>query len=49
MNSGVNISRIGQLGEAEELYQVANRKWGSPEAAERLKKMLEKHPDINRT
>lgn len=38
-----------QLSEAEGLYQVANQKWGSPEAAEGLRKMIEKYPDINRT
>jgi len=38
-----------QLREAEELYQVANRKWGSPEASESLQTMLKKYPDINRT
>lgn len=38
-----------QLHEAEELYQVANRKWGSPEAAESLRTMIRKYPDINRT
>jgi len=38
-----------QLDEAESLYQVANQKWGSPEAAESLQKMIKKYPDINRT
>lgn len=38
-----------QLNEAEGLYQVANQKWGSAEAAESLQKMIEKYPDINRT
>ncbi len=38
-----------QLREAEELYQVANRKWGTPEASESLQTMLKKYPDINRT
>jgi hypothetical protein len=38
-----------QLGEAEELYQVANQKWGSPEAIESLQTMIKKFPDINRT
>lgn len=38
-----------QLREAEELYQVANQKWGSPEAAESLQAMIKKYPDINRT
>ena len=38
-----------QLGEAETLYQVANQKWGSPEAAESLQTMMKKYPDINRT
>ena len=38
-----------QLNEAEELYQVANQKWGTPEANESLQKMIKKYPDINRT
>jgi hypothetical protein len=38
-----------QLREAEELYQVANQKWGSPEAGESLQSMIKKYPDINRT
>lgn len=38
-----------QLREAEQLYQVANQKWGTPEATESLQKMIEKYPDINRT
>lgn len=38
-----------QLREAEELYQVANQKWGTPEAAESLQTMIKKYPDINRT
>jgi len=38
-----------QLREAEQLYQVANQKWGSPEATESLQTMLKKYPDINRT
>jgi len=38
-----------QLREAEELYQVANRQWGTPEAAESLQTMIKKYADINRT
>ena len=38
-----------QLRDAEQLYQVANQKWGSPEASESLQAMLQKYPDINRT
>jgi hypothetical protein len=38
-----------QLREAEQLYQVANQKWGSPEAAESLETMIKKYPDVNRT
>jgi outer membrane murein-binding lipoprotein Lpp len=38
-----------QLSEAEQLYQVANQKWGSPEATESLQTMINKYPDINRT
>jgi hypothetical protein len=38
-----------QLREAEQLYQVANQKWGSPEAAQSLQTMIQKYPDVNRT
>jgi hypothetical protein len=38
-----------QLRDAEKLYQVANQKWGSPEATESLQTMIQKYPDINRT
>jgi FtsZ-interacting cell division protein ZipA len=38
-----------QLREAEGLYQVANQKWGSPEATESLQKMIRQYPDLNRT
>jgi hypothetical protein len=38
-----------QLRDAENLYQVANQKWGSPEASESLQAMIKKYPDINRT
>jgi hypothetical protein len=40
---------VEQLREAEQLYQVANQKWGSPEATESLQTMIKKYPDINRT
>jgi ElaB/YqjD/DUF883 family membrane-anchored ribosome-binding protein len=38
-----------QLRDAENLYQVANQKWGTPEATESLQTMIKKYPDINRT
>jgi tetratricopeptide (TPR) repeat protein len=38
-----------QLSEAEQLYQVANKNWRSPEARESLDQMIAKYPDINRT
>ena len=38
-----------QIRDAEQLYQVANRKWGSPEASASLQKMITEYPDINRT
>jgi DNA repair exonuclease SbcCD ATPase subunit len=38
-----------QLHEAEQLYQVANQKWGSTEATESLQTMIKNYPDINRT
>jgi len=38
-----------QLNEAEGWYQVANKEWGTTNATESLKKMVEKYPDINRT
>ena len=38
-----------EMREAESLYQVANQKWGTPEATESLQAMIKKFPDINRT
>lgn len=38
-----------QLDEAEQLYQVANKKFGAPEAVESLKTMIGKYPNLNRT
>ena len=38
-----------QLRDAERLYQIANQKWGTPEATESLQTMMKKYPDINRT
>ncbi len=38
-----------ELRDAESLYQVANQKWGTPEATESLQTMIKKYPDINRT
>jgi len=38
-----------QVAEAEDLYQVANKNWRSPEAAASLKTMIEKFPEMNRT
>lgn len=38
-----------QLAEAEQLYQVANKNWRSPEAKACLEKMVKQYPDLNRT
>lgn len=38
-----------QLDDAEALYQMANHKWGTPEAIASLKTMVQKYPGINRT
>jgi len=38
-----------QLREVESLYQVANKKWRSPEARESLGKLVDKFPRANRT
>jgi hypothetical protein len=38
-----------QLGEAEQLYQVANKNWRAPEAKQSLQQMIERFPDVNRT
>ena len=40
---------LDQLADAENLYQVANKKWGTLEASNSLQTMIEKYPDINRT
>ena len=38
-----------QLDEAEQLYQVGNQKWGTPEAIASLQTMIKKYPDLDRT
>jgi hypothetical protein len=38
-----------QLDEAEQLYSVANQKWGTPETIESLQTMIKKYPDLDRT
>ncbi|HEY4309776.1 MAG TPA: hypothetical protein VGN12_10030 [Pirellulales bacterium] len=38
-----------ELFAAEQLYQVANKNWRSPEAKACLEQMVEKYPDLNRT
>lgn len=38
-----------QLREIENLYQVANKLWNSPEAKTSLKVLIEKYPKANRT
>ena len=38
-----------ELGQAEELYQVANKNWRTEEARQSLQQMVEKYPDVNRT
>lgn len=38
-----------QIAEAEKLYQVANKNWGSPEARTSLEQMIAQYPDLNRT
>ena len=38
-----------ELSEAENLYQVANKNWGTLEASNSLQTMIQKYPDIDRT
>jgi beta-lactamase regulating signal transducer with metallopeptidase domain len=38
-----------ELQEAEQLYQVANKQWRSPEAKASLEQMVKKYPKFNRT
>jgi hypothetical protein len=38
-----------QLQEAEKMYQVANKQWGTPEAVDSLKAMIAQFPDLDRT
>lgn len=38
-----------QLKDIEQLYQVANKQWDSPEAKASLKQLIEKYPKANRT
>jgi hypothetical protein len=49
MSSDAKKYTRDQLSDAEKLYQVANQKWGTPEASDSLQKMIERYPDINRT
>jgi len=44
-----NKYKPDQLREAEGLYQVANQKWGSAEAADSLQTLIKRYPDMNRT
>lgn len=38
-----------QLQDAENLYQVANKQWGTLEASNNLRTMIQKYPDLDRT
>jgi hypothetical protein len=38
-----------QLQDAEKLYQVANQKFGTPEATASLRKLIQEFPDLDRT
>ena len=38
-----------ELRDAEQLYQVANKQWRSPEAKASLEQMVKKYPKFNRT
>ena len=38
-----------EVREAEQLYQVANKNWRSPEAKASLEQMIKRFPDLNRT
>jgi beta-lactamase regulating signal transducer with metallopeptidase domain len=38
-----------EIEECEQLYQVANRQWRTPQAKESLQTMLDKYADMNRT
>jgi TolA-binding protein len=40
---------VDELREIENLYQVANKQWNTPEAKESLRKLIEKFPKANRT
>jgi len=43
------IYTLDQLREIEQLYQVANKQWRTPEAKESLKTLIAQYPKANRT
>jgi TolA-binding protein len=49
MRSDLQEHNRQELGEAEKLYQVANKNWRSDEAKQSLQQMVERFPDVNRT
>ncbi len=49
MRADRNTHNAEELEECEQLYQVANRQWRTPQAKLSLQKMLEKYSDMNRT
>jgi tetratricopeptide (TPR) repeat protein len=49
MGRDAEIFSDSERGEIESLYQIANKKWKTPEAKESLKKLVEKYKSANRT
>ena len=49
MRADARTYKPEQIREAEQLYQVANKKWRSPEGIDSLKQMIAKYPKMNRT
>src|SRR3954470_6734775 len=49
MRQDLQTHTAEQIGQAEALYQVANKNWQTPEARASLRKMIDQFPHLNRT
>jgi TolA-binding protein len=49
MRQDLQTHTAEQIGQAEALYQVANKNWRTPEARASLRKMIDQFPHLNRT
>jgi len=49
MRQDLQTHTAEQIGQAEALYQAANKNWRTPEARASLRKMIDQFPHLNRT